>query len=92
MKAIRGSKTGKENMCTAVGKAISGYRDLARRGRQMALVLVSDESGDRQNNDAFLEEAITVAKAAKCKVYVLGRESIFGYPFGGIRSEISIRI
>ncbi|MCG8651394.1 MAG: hypothetical protein MI861_16255, partial [Pirellulales bacterium] len=42
-------------------------------------------SGDRENNDAYLEEAIGVAKAAKCKVYVLGRESVFGYPLAHIR-------
>jgi hypothetical protein len=78
-------KTGKEMMCAAVGRAISVYRDLARRGRRMALVLVTDESGDRQNNDAYLEQAINVAKAAKCKTYVLGRESVFGYPYAFLR-------
>lgn len=78
-------KTGAEMMCAAVGRAISTYRDLARRGRKMALVLVTDESGDRQNNDAYLEQAISVAKAAKCKIYVLGRESVFGYPYAFFR-------
>ncbi|MGI9473888.1 MAG: vWA domain-containing protein [Rubripirellula sp.] len=78
-------KTGKELMSSAVGRAIGTYRDLARRGRQMAMVLVSDETGDRQNNDGYLEQAISVAKAAKCKVYVLGRESVFGYPYAFFR-------
>ena len=77
--------TGKELMSSAVGRAIGTYRDLARRGRQMAMVLVSDESGDRQNNDGYLEQAIAVAKASKCKIYVLGRESVFGYPFAFFR-------
>lgn len=77
--------SGKENMCSAVGRAILTYRDLARRGRRMALILVSDESGDRANNDGYLEQAIAVAKAAKCRVYVLGRESVFGYPYAFIR-------
>lgn len=77
--------TGKENMCSAVGRAITTYRDLARRGRQMALILVSDESGDRANNDGYLEQAIAVAKSAKCRIYVLGRESVFGYPFAFLR-------
>ena len=83
--AIPVDKTGKEMMCAAVGRAITVYRDMARRGRQMAVVLVSDESGDRQNNDVFLEQAIAVAKAAKSKIYVLGRESVFGYPFAFFR-------
>jgi len=73
--------TGKELMSSAVGRAIMSYRDLARRGRKMVVVLVSDESGDRQNNDGFIEQAITVAKSADCKVYVLGRESVFGSPY-----------
>ncbi len=78
-------KSGKEIMCAAVGRSINTYRDLARRGRQMALILVSDESGDRENNDAYLEQAIAVAKSARCKVYVLGRESVFGYPYAFFR-------
>ena len=82
--AVPIDKSGTEMMCSAVGRAITVYRDLARR-RQMALILVSDESGDRENNNAFLERAIEVAKAAQCKVYVLGRESVFGYPYAYIR-------
>ena len=72
--------SGKEIMCSAVGRAIGTYRDLARRGRTMALILVTDESGDPENNVGYLEQALTVARAAKCKIYVLGRESMFGYP------------
>ena len=73
--------SGKEIMCSAVGRAVGTYRDLARRGRKMALILVTDESGDPENNVKYLEQALSVAKAAKCKIYVLGRESMFGYPF-----------
>lgn len=78
-------RTGKELMCAAVGRAISMYRDLARRGRQMAVILVSDESGDPANNAVYLEQAIAVAKAARCRIYVLGRESVFGYPYAFFR-------
>ncbi len=77
--------SGTEMMCGAVGTAIGTYRDLTKRGRQMALILVTDESGDRKNNDTYLEEAIRIAKANKCKIYVLGRESVFGYPYAYIR-------
>lgn len=77
--------TGEEMMCQAVGKTITTYRDAARRGRKMAMILVTDESGNRNNNDAFLEQAIAAAKAADCKLYVLGRESVFGYPYAYIR-------
>ncbi|MEZ6088146.1 MAG: VWA domain-containing protein [Pirellulaceae bacterium] len=76
--------TGKEMMCGAVGTAITTYRSLLRGGRQMALILVTDESGESGNNDAFLEKAIDVAKAARCRVFVLGREAVFGYPYAYI--------
>jgi hypothetical protein len=76
--------SGEEMMCQAVGESITRYRDAAR-GRQMALILVTDESGNRLNNDRFLERAIGAAKATKCKIYALGRESVFGYPFAYIR-------
>ena len=77
--------TGEEMMCQAVGQTITLYREAARRGRQMAMILVTDESGNRDNNDRFLEQAIATAKAANCKLYVLGRESVFGYPYAYIR-------
>ena len=77
-------QTGQERMCEAVGHTIRSHRRFLR-GRQMALVLVTDESGEPANNDRFLEAAIAEAKGAKCKVYVLGRESMFGYPYAFVR-------
>ncbi len=77
--------SGEEMMCQAVGATISGNRRFATRGRQMALILVTDESGNRENNDRFLEAAIAEAKSNNCKIYVLGREAVFGYPYAHIR-------
>ncbi len=75
-------RSGNEVMCEAIIRAIALYRDFARKEkRQMALILVTDESGNRDNNDAYLERAIAEAKSAKCKIYTLGRESVFGYPY-----------
>lgn len=77
---------GKELMCEAVGRSIAHHREFAKKtGRQMLLVLVTDESGDATNNNAYLEQAIAEAKAAKCRCYVLGREAVFGYPYAHIR-------
>jgi hypothetical protein len=45
------------------------------------MVLVSDESGEQENNRDYLEVAIQRARDANCRVYVLGRESAFGYPY-----------
>lgn len=78
--------SGKEMMCSAVTQAIATHKQYAAKGgRQMALILVTDESGDRADNNANLERAVAEARSARCKTYVLGREAIFGYPFAHIR-------
>lgn len=78
--------SGLERMCQAVGQAILQHRDWARTSRrQMALILVTDESGEEEENLQLLERTIAEAKAARCRVYVLGRESVFGYPYAHIR-------
>jgi hypothetical protein len=79
-------KSGKEFMCSAVQESIARFKQYAQRTkRQIALILVTDESGERTDNETQLERAIAEAKAARCKVYVLGREACFGYPFVHIR-------
>jgi hypothetical protein len=47
--------------------------------------VVTDESGDPQTNVSVLERAIDEAKAARCRIYVLGREAVFGYPYAFMR-------
>ena len=79
-------KSGKEIMCEAVGRAIAGHRNYATKGhRRLVLVLVTDESGEPENNVQYLERTIEEAKAARCIVYILGREAVFGYPYARIR-------
>ena len=78
--------SGKEMMCQAIGAAVSGYVKYAKSTRrQMALILVTDESGERENNSQYLEACIAAANDAKCKVYVLGREAVFSYPYAFMR-------
>ena len=77
--------SGKEMTCQAIGLAISQHKSIANRTRRrMMLVLVSDESGDRDNNAKFLEPTIQEALSARCPIYILGREAVFGYPFAHI--------
>lgn len=84
--AVPVDKSGKEYMCEAIGRAVMDHRGLAQSGnRQMAMIVVTDESGEIESNEMFLERALAEAKAAKCRIYVLGRESVFGYPFAHIR-------
>ena len=74
--------SGKEVMCQAVGRSIASFRQYASKGqRRMALILVTDESGERDDNVRFLEATIAEANAARCKIYALGREAVFGYPY-----------
>jgi hypothetical protein len=78
--------SGKEFMCTAIQEAIARHRTYAQRTRrQMALIVVTDESGERIDNETQLERTISEAKAARCRIYCLGREAVFGYPYAHIR-------
>lgn len=71
-------ETGEENMCRSVAAVINKYKNLAIRGkRKLAIIIVSDESGD---DGDYIEEAIVAARQAKSPIYVMGRESMFGYP------------
>lgn len=80
--AVPQDDSGVERMCQAVGESIGRYqRYVNRTRRRMVLILVSDESGDPANNLQFLEPTIRQAKDARCKIYALGREACFGYPY-----------
>jgi len=72
-------KSGLENMCQTISATIDKYAIMARKqDRRLCIVVVSDESGD---DGAAVEEVITRAKRAKTPIYILGRESVFGYPY-----------
>ncbi len=72
-------ESGAENMSQSVTAVINKYKQTALRGkRKLAVIVVSDESGD---DGEYVEEAVAAAKAAKAPVYFLGRESMFGYPY-----------
>ncbi|WP_145057446.1 vWA domain-containing protein [Lignipirellula cremea] len=74
--------SGEEMLCQAVGRAIEIHAPIAvKEERRIAMIVVTDESGNRQNNDQYLEQAVAYAKAANARVYVLGREAVFGYPY-----------
>lgn len=72
-------ESGLENMCQTVAATIDKYAIMARKSdRRLCIVLVSDESGD---DGAAVEEVIARAKRSKTPIYILGRESVFGYPY-----------
>jgi len=84
--AVPVDTSGEEMMCLAVMESIATHRTLARsERRQLALILVSDESGSPQESERYLELTIDQALAARCKVYVLGREAVFGSRLAKVR-------
>ncbi|MBL8809559.1 MAG: VWA domain-containing protein [Planctomycetaceae bacterium] len=71
--------TGQENMSQSIAKIIQKYKRTAINGkRKIAVIVVSDESGD---DGAYVEQAVAEARAAKSPIYFLGRESTFGFPY-----------
>ncbi|PHR98728.1 MAG: hypothetical protein COA78_25790 [Blastopirellula sp.] len=84
--AVPVDPSGQEQMCSAVSEAIKRHRRYASiADRKVALILVTDESGNKQDNRDSLENAIAIAKATNCRVFVMGREAIFGYPYAHVR-------
>lgn len=76
-------KTGVENTCQAVESVLDEYRNYALAGkRKVVVVLISDESGD---DGERVEEARKKAIAMRSPIYVLGRESVFGYLYAHVR-------
>lgn len=69
--------TGDENMCRSIATIIAKYKKSAK-SRKLAVIVVSDESGD---DGDYVEAAVTEARAAKAPLYFLGRESMFGFPY-----------
>ena len=79
-------ETGLEMTCDAVCATVTALQSAAIQGRrQLAMILVSDESGDQKTNVEKLEAAIAAAKAARTRIYILGREAVFGYPYAHMR-------
>ncbi len=76
---VQEDPSGEENMSGSVAAIIRKYTRMAIQGkRKLAVIVVSDESGDDGDS---VEEAILAAKTAKAPIYVMGRESMFGYPY-----------
>jgi hypothetical protein len=76
-------ETGKENLFTALMKVLDQYKSLANRThRKLVIIVVTDESGDDNLEGSIVDEVIDKAgkKGKPAPIYVLGRESVFGYP------------
>jgi len=77
--AVPTDPSGKENVSTAVQEIVARYSRFWTQGRRrVAIVILTDESGD---DGGHIEEAVAAVQKIRSPVYVLGRQSIFGYPF-----------
>lgn len=78
-------ESGKENMCTAIQKMVEVYAQRVQRDkRRLVIVVVSDESGDDGKQVDQTIQALTKIRPV-APVYILGRESVFGYPYARIK-------
>ena len=69
-------QTGTERTCEAITRVVNEYGKQMRDGRRILLVLVTDESGDDGQN---VEEARQALVSYGVPLYVIGRQSLFGY-------------
>ena len=72
-------ESGLEQMCQSIAAIIDKYwRRDSRQDRRLVIVMISDESGD---DGQYVEETLDKAKKFNVPIYILGRESVFGYPY-----------
>ncbi len=83
--------SGEEWPCKHLIAVAQRYKSFARRGgRDVMVVLLTDESGQRSEDGltpldgALVEEAIEALREARISVYVIGRQAAFGFPFVSI--------
>jgi tetratricopeptide (TPR) repeat protein len=74
--------SGTENTMHALQDVINHYSVLIKKDRRLLVVLVTDESGD---DGSYVEEAHQAAMEHRVPVYVIGRQSLFGYDRARLR-------
>ncbi len=85
-------ESGEEMTCSALGQAALQFRPygVGGGGRSTMLIVVTDESGNQNDNLRSLEPAIAVCKESKASVYCIGRESVFSYPYAHMNWRVSV--
>lgn len=78
MTKLRIDDTGIENTMRAIREAVGAFSRLVSKDRKLLMVLATDESGD---DGAEIEEALAALKKYNIPLYVIGRQSVFGYPY-----------
>ena len=76
---LRVDETGVENTMQALTNVIGRYAKSSKdkeKDRRLLIVLITDESGD---DGGFVEEARQAAVSRGVPIYIIGRQSLFGY-------------
>ncbi|AGA24470.1 vWA domain-containing protein [Singulisphaera acidiphila] len=73
---LRVDDSGTENTMQTIHDVIGRYSPLIKKDRRLLIVLVTDESGDDGDK---VEEARQAAISMKVPIYVIGRQSLFGF-------------
>lgn len=73
---LRVDESGFEHTLQAIRQTIDKFASLITKERRLMIVLVTDESGD---DGAQIEEARVSALRHDVPIYVIGRQSLFGY-------------
>ncbi|WP_437184959.1 vWA domain-containing protein [Planctomicrobium sp. SH668] len=82
IESVTDDESGMENSFASIVKTLDEFGPItARADRKLALIVVTDESGD---DDTLVEDAIVRSSKFKAPVYFMGREAIFGYPYAHI--------
>ncbi|WZO98479.1 VWA domain-containing protein [Isosphaeraceae bacterium EP7] len=79
---LRVDESGTENTMHALQDVIGTYTKQMSKDRRLLIVLVTDESGD---DGAAVEETRSMAMAKGTPIYVVGRQSLFGYDRAHLR-------
>ena len=69
-------ESGTENTMHALDLVIGHYQGIIKKDRKLLIVLVTDESGD---DGGYVEEAHQSIVSRGVPIYVMGRQSLFGY-------------
>jgi hypothetical protein len=73
---LKVDETGVENTMQAIGGVIARFGNVISKDRKMLIILVTDESCD---DGEYVEEARQAAVSRGVPLYVIGRQSLFGY-------------
>ena len=78
IKNLKIDSTGIENTMQAIREVVEHYAAVIRNDRRLLIVLVTDESGD---DGADVEEARQALTKYHVPLFVIGRQSLFGFPY-----------